>query len=349
MKNKVLVSIICDVYNHEPYLRLCLDGFVFQKTNFPFEVLIHDDASTDNSPSIIIEYTKKYPDIFKPIIQKENQYSKKVGIWKTFQFPRVSGKYVAFCEGDDYWTDPLKLQKQVDYLETHPECVLVHTDMDVEDVQTGKVNNSKWKHQKNFNLIKRDFGKRLLPLLLQGKYSVTTLTACVRFDALRECYEAGLSSLESGLLMGDTTKWMALAAKGTFHLIPESCACYHVLGESATHSRNYSNIINFYASCLKMIDSFSEKFNISDRDKDVAIQKYIFFLLRDVYTNKREYLAELKERILQNRRLDISNSILLKTMQYNCHLKKMLLFFVESCQGIKHMIEFNVAKYFGIV
>lgn len=348
MKNDVLVSIICDVYNHEPYLRLCLDGFIFQKTNFPFEVLIHDDASTDNSASIIIEYTKKYPDIFKPIIQKENQYSKKVGIWKTFQFPRVSGKYVAFCEGDDYWIDPLKLQKQVDYLETHPECVLVHTDMDVEDVKTGKVNNSKWKHQKNFNLIKRDFGKRLLPLLLQGKYSVTTLTACVRFDALRECYEAGLSSLESGLLMGDTTKWIALAEKGTFHLIPESCACYHVLGESATHSRNYSNIINFYASCLKMIDSFSEKFNISDRDKNIAVQKYIFFLLREVYTDKNEFLQELKEKILQDRKLNISNSLLLRTMDGGRLMKKIIIGSIRLQQYLSHQIDFYLAKYFGM-
>ena len=121
MKNSgIMVSVVCDVYNHEPYLRQCLDGFVIQKTNFKIEVLVHDDASTDKSAEIIMEYTNKYPDIFKPILQLENQYSRGVGIWKTYQFPRVAGKYVAICEGDDYWTDPLKLQKQVDYLETHP-------------------------------------------------------------------------------------------------------------------------------------------------------------------------------------------------------------------------------------
>lgn len=349
MKNNILVSVICDVYNHEPYLRQCLDGFISQKTDFAFEVLIHDDASTDNSASIISEYTQKYPKIFKPIIQKENQYSKRIGIWQTYQFPRVLGKYVAFCEGDDCWIDSLKLQKQVDYLENHPECVLVHTDMDVEDILTGEIVHSKWKHQKNFNLIQLDFGKRLLPLLLQGKYSVTTLTACVRFDALRECYESGLASLESGLLMGDTTKWLALATKGTFHLIPESCACYHVLGESATHSKNYSNIINFYVSCLYMIDSFSKKLEISDKDKDIAVQKYIFFLLRDVYKDKQEYLTELKNRILQNRKLNVFNSLLLNTMQSNRHFKKGILFFIEAYQGIKHRLEFYGAKYFGCI
>lgn len=120
MLEKPLVSIICDVYNHGPYLRQCLDGFIMQETTFPIEILIHDDASTDDSQEIIKEYYKKYPVIIKPIIQKENQYSKGIGIWKTYQFPRVEGKYIAICEGDDYWTDPLKLQKQVDFLENHP-------------------------------------------------------------------------------------------------------------------------------------------------------------------------------------------------------------------------------------
>lgn len=116
-----LVSIVCLAYNHEPYIRQCLDGFVMQKTNFRFEALVHDDASTDGTADIIREYAAKYPDIIKPIYQTENQYQKKVGILKTFLFPRATGKYIAMCEGDDYWTDPLKLQKQVDFLENNYE------------------------------------------------------------------------------------------------------------------------------------------------------------------------------------------------------------------------------------
>ena len=123
-KQQPLVSICCLVYNHEPYLRECFDGFMMQKTNFDFEVLVHDDASTDNSASIIREYETKYPDIFKPIYQTENQYSKGVKVSATFNFPRTKGKYIAMCEGDDYWTDPLKLQKQVDFLETHPDYAM---------------------------------------------------------------------------------------------------------------------------------------------------------------------------------------------------------------------------------
>ena len=119
--NKPRVTILCLAYNHAKFIRQCLDGFVMQKTNFKFEVLIHDDASTDGTTEIIKEYEKKYPDIIKPIYQTENQFSKGVSILKTYLFPNVKSKYVALCEGDDYWTDKYKLQKQVDFMETHPQ------------------------------------------------------------------------------------------------------------------------------------------------------------------------------------------------------------------------------------
>lgn len=119
--SEIAVSVICNAYNHEKYIRDALDGFVMQKTNFPFEVLIHDDASTDKTADIIREYEKKYPDIIKPIYQTENQYSKGNGAVGKIQRARVRGKYIALCEGDDYWTDPLKLQKQYDAMEAHPE------------------------------------------------------------------------------------------------------------------------------------------------------------------------------------------------------------------------------------
>lgn len=120
-----LVSICCITYNHAPYIRECLDGFMMQKTRFPIEIIINDDASTDGTTEIIKEYEAQHPDIIKPIYQVENQYSKGVrGMYANFCFPRAQGKYIALCEGDDYWTDPLKLQKQVDFLESHPDYVM---------------------------------------------------------------------------------------------------------------------------------------------------------------------------------------------------------------------------------
>jgi glycosyltransferase involved in cell wall biosynthesis len=114
-----VVSICSITYNHEKFIRECLDGFLMQETTFPVEVLIHDDASTDGTANIIREYEAKYPHIIKPIYQVENQYSKGFKVNTTFNFPRVKGKYVALCEGDDYWTASNKLQKQVDFMESN--------------------------------------------------------------------------------------------------------------------------------------------------------------------------------------------------------------------------------------
>lgn len=122
MNKKILVTICCITYNQAKYIKQCLDGFVMQKTNFKFEVLINDDASTDGTTDIIREYEAKYPNMIKPIYQVENQYqqNKLDKVIKKI-YSNVKGKYVAICEGDDYWTDPYKLQKQVDFLEAHPD------------------------------------------------------------------------------------------------------------------------------------------------------------------------------------------------------------------------------------
>ena len=114
------VSILCTAYNHAAFLRDALDGFVNQRTRFPFEVLINDDVSTDATRDIIREYAEKYPDIIRPFYQAENLYSRGIDVYQTVFFPNARGKYVAYCEGDDYWTDPTKLQRQVDFLESHP-------------------------------------------------------------------------------------------------------------------------------------------------------------------------------------------------------------------------------------
>lgn len=129
--NKPTVSIACLVYNHEPFLRDCFEGFVMQQTTFPIEILVHDDASTDHSADIIREYTAKYPDLFKPIYQTENQYSKGVDVF-SINVKRAQGKYIAMCEGDDYWTDPLKLQKQVEFLEANPDFSLCFHKVQIE-------------------------------------------------------------------------------------------------------------------------------------------------------------------------------------------------------------------------
>lgn len=119
-----LVSISCITYNHENFIRDAIEGFLMQKTTFPVEILIHDDASTDKTASIVREYEEKYPHLIKPIYQTENQYSKRDGTIGRIQRGRARGKYIAICEGDDYWTDSLKLQKQVEFLKKNSDCSL---------------------------------------------------------------------------------------------------------------------------------------------------------------------------------------------------------------------------------
>ena len=118
-----IVTVWCLAYNQKDFIRDALEGFVMQKTTFPFEVIVHDDASTDGTTAIVQEYARQYPDIIKPVIETENQWQKG-GLKYIIHIMNEkyrNGKYIAFCEGDDYWTAPHKLQQQVDFLESHSE------------------------------------------------------------------------------------------------------------------------------------------------------------------------------------------------------------------------------------
>jgi glycosyltransferase involved in cell wall biosynthesis len=116
-----LVSISCVAYNQKNYIRKAIESFLMQKTTFRVEILLHDDASTDGTADIIREYERLYPDLIFPLYQNKNRYKQGIKISVNFQYPRVRGKYIAKCEGDDFWTDPYKLQKQVVFLERNPE------------------------------------------------------------------------------------------------------------------------------------------------------------------------------------------------------------------------------------
>lgn len=118
------VTVYCLTYNHESYIRDTLDGFVNQKTNFKFRVIVHDDASTDGTPAIVKEYQERYPEIIFPIFQKENKYSKGVKIFQDIILPMIDTEYTAVCEGDDFWIDQNKLQLQYDFLMENPEYSL---------------------------------------------------------------------------------------------------------------------------------------------------------------------------------------------------------------------------------
>jgi len=119
-----LVSICCITYNQSDFIRDAINSFLMQETIYPFEIIVHDDASTDGTDKIVHEFINKYPDKVIGIFQKENQYSKNIKPLIHYVLPKARGKYIALCEGDDFWTDKFKIQKQVEFLENNPECSL---------------------------------------------------------------------------------------------------------------------------------------------------------------------------------------------------------------------------------
>lgn len=245
-QSNIVVSVICNTYNHEPYIRQCLDGFVMQKTDFSFEVLIHDDASTDKTADIIREYEAQYPDIIKPIYQAENQYSKKTGIMKTFQYPRVKGKYIALCEGDDYWIDPLKLQKQVDFMEANPKCSLCHTDF---IIQNDIINES----TEYIHPLYNDKFKIISDIINGNVYRIQTNTVLFRKCDYYNTINSDYFLYQSGyFLMGDTQLWIGLLGVGDIGCINIQSAVYRVINGSACRNLDIISKFRFDLSCSEL-------------------------------------------------------------------------------------------------
>lgn len=132
-----LVSVYVATYNQERYLRDCLEGILAQRTRFAVEVIVVDDASTDSNPQIINEYSSRYPWAVKGLLLKQNYYSRGLSHFRDVFLNEARGKYVAFCEGDDYWTYPEKLQRQVDFLESHPDVSACFHNFSVKDETSG--------------------------------------------------------------------------------------------------------------------------------------------------------------------------------------------------------------------
>lgn len=275
MKAEPLVSIVCEVYNHGKYLRDCLEGFVRQQTSFPIEILVHDDASTDDSAEIIREYAAKYPDLFRPLLQQENQYSKGLSIWKTYQFPRARGKYLALCEGDDYWTDPHKLQKQVDFLEAHPDYGLVHTGF--QELRQSSGTFVPVRRRRNID------GEATADLILMRSF-ISTPTVCFRASLLEKIDE---SFRREQFLMGDYPLWIELSRFGKFKFMPEVMVTYRVLDNSASHSTDRAKAYGFSRNSRVISQYFARKYGDSAMLRRVT--KEVYFWESLVCLARKEY------------------------------------------------------------
>lgn len=251
MVANVLVTVVCITYNHEKYLRDALDGFLSQKTDFQYKIVIYDDASTDNTAAIIEEYALKYPQIIVPIYQKENQYQKGTNMFKEFVAPLLEGKYYAYCEGDDYWCDPHKLQEQVDFMRTHPDySACVHNTVRL-DCRSGKQKLLYGQKAKDIEVkdVVRKGGRA---------FHISSLLAKTEYFVIPDELTA------KGL--GDYPKTIYLAINGKIRFINKAMSVYRYYADGSWTSRNFgdgdvSKAIALDNGKIMMLESFDHYFN----------------------------------------------------------------------------------------
>lgn len=295
-----MVSVSCVVYNHAKYLRKCLDGFVMQKTNFKFEVLIHDDASTDGSQDIIREYEKKYPDIIKPIYQIENQYSKHISIGKTYQYPRAKGKYIAFCEGDDYWCDDNKLQKQFDIMETNPDCSMcVHR---VQDVSEGGKTLNTFHPIKMPLFNKFDLNEYLIFISNGQFHPFQTSSYFMKKEVLDKMYGDSPEFVKMSKV-GDVVTVLLSLTYGKIYYVKDVLSHYRVdsLGSwSVRNMKSNEHIAVHQKNMMDVLELFNEytKFEHCDILNEIILNKKLYIC---VLTGQYKLLFEKSNRKLLKR------------------------------------------------
>jgi glycosyltransferase involved in cell wall biosynthesis len=281
---KLLVSICCITYNHKPFIRDAIEGFLIQKTNFPFEIIIHDDASTDDTAEIVKEYAEKYPNLITLIQQKENQYSKGISPF-VFIFPEVFSKYVALCEGDDYWTDPLKLQKQVDFLEKNKNYSICFHSVKI---------------LKNGELID-DYITRKVPSettiydLAKGNYIHTP--TCV----FRKEWDK-LPSWFSSSPVGDYPLHMINAQDGKIKFLNEPMAIYRIHDSNmwVNQSSEFKNE-KYLSVLIAMMGSFEERVNKIIEDSYIRAASKLIGL----YTGEKKHGKAIKTYYFVKKRFNL--------------------------------------------
>jgi len=246
-------------YNHAPFIVKAIDGVLHQKTNFLFELIIGEDWSTDGTRDIVLEYQKKFPEIIRVITSDEN-VGMKQNSYRTMKACR--GKYIAYCEGDDYWHNPLKLQKQVDYLNDHPECGLVYSSYDVYLVESGKL----IKDYKKYRNVEPPENPCISDLIEKWGVAVgiVTCTVMMRRNLCEELSDADPYLHQSNhFLMGDTQLWAETATKSNLHYIPDSLATYNISAESASRSKHVIKSLRFSISCSELFLYLCKKYDLS--------------------------------------------------------------------------------------
>lgn len=281
-----LVSVLITAYNHEKYIRKAIEGCLMQETSFPFEIIIHDDASTDKTAQIIREYAEKHPEVIKTIIQTENQYSKLSRLTARLMVPIAKGKFIAFCEGDDYWTDPKKLEKQITVMENDPTISLCFTASKWVYVNAKKRDKIMSYHNGNHYFSSDEV------IMRRGKFS-DIVTTIVRKDIYNHA-----NSWFYLPANGDFALYLLSVLSGQAYYLDEVTAVYHRGVENSWSTKN-QKLINesreFFEKTINMRNEFNE---YSNHRFQKAIRKQNFrelislsFAYRDEDEFKHKYFA----------------------------------------------------------
>ena len=245
--SKPKLSIVCLTYNHEHYIRESIESFLNQDIDFNIEILIHDDASTDNTAKIIKEYEKLYPFLIKPVYEETNQYSIGGFAFSFDELKRVKGEYIALCEGDDYWIDSNKLQKQINYLEQNKDCSLCF------HASRNFINNEIFYIQRP-KIVTKDYKYDMkYAVLFDGGFMATNSMLFLNK------YILDLPKWVIDAPAGDFALTLLLASKGKIGYINETMSAYRVLaiGSWSTRIKNRAIATKHYNSLLKMLTEFN--------------------------------------------------------------------------------------------
>jgi glycosyltransferase involved in cell wall biosynthesis len=254
-----LVSVVIITFNHSAYIERALLSVMSQRVPFPVEIILGEDCSSDGTREIVTRLFEEYPGRVRLLLNAQN-----IGACRNLtQCERAAkGKYIAYCEGDDYWHDPYKLAKQVDILERDSNCVLVHSDVDSFDSRTSVVTRA----LNRMEGVTRDKnGGDLLVAILQHRYRVRTCSAIVRREVLIECLDADPILFESGRFqMGDTPRWVELCKKGEFNYIDAPLATYCLSQRSLSRPDDPKKLAEFYLGILDMLQYLGTKHRLNN-------------------------------------------------------------------------------------
>lgn len=287
-----MVSIILITYNHEKYISKAIESILQQKTTFDTELLIGEDCSTDNTREITKEYQKRNPEKIKLITSTKN-----VGFIQNELrvLKNCKGKYIAFCEGDDYWTDPYKLQKQVDFLEQNPDYGLVHGDVNIYNQETGSLQKA---INKTAN-ITIPSGK-IFEFLMSPSHAIKTMTVCLRKDILEKYYLSNLEIQQKKWFLIDISIWLTFALHSKIKYMDEVFATYRLLPESMSRSKNPQKLYQFHQKIFNIRFYFLGQKKVSKKTEKKIMLSYNKSLFYDGYNLKDKIIFKQGMQGLQN-------------------------------------------------